>query len=67
MLTYNSLLESELKKLIYEHIQRATEQITSPVGVKDFAEYKQTVGKIMGLQLAVELAEEAHRLVQTKE
>lgn len=67
MLTYNSLLESELKKLIHENIQRTIEKITSPVGVQDFAEYKQLVGRIMGLQLAIELAEEAHRIVQTKE
>ena len=67
MLTYNSLLESELKKLIHENIQRAIEKITSPVGVQDFAEYKQLVGRIMGLQLAIELTEEAHRIVQTKE
>lgn len=67
MLTYNSLLESELKKLIHENIQRTIEKITSPFGVQDFAEYKQLVGRIMGLQLAIELAEEAHRIVQTKE
>lgn len=66
MLTYSDLWQHEFKKLILTELERLATIITSPTGPKDHAEYKQYVGQIQGLRRAIELAEEAQTIAQTK-
>lgn len=66
MLTYSDLWQHEFKKLIVAELERLTTIITSPMGPKDHAEYKQIVGQVQGLRRAVELSEEAQTIAQSK-
>jgi hypothetical protein len=66
MLTYHDLIQHEFRKLVAEELERLVESITSPLGVKDYAEYKQYLGQIQGLRRALDLSDEAKTLAQHK-
>jgi len=64
MLTFNSVLDREFKKLVEEEIARLTETVLAPSGATDFAQYRQLVGRVAGLRRSIELIEEAFDEVQ---
>ena len=66
MLTYSDLWQHEFKKLVAAELERLADIVMSPMGPKDHPEYKQLVGQIQGLRKAVELAEDAQTIAQTK-
>ena len=61
MLTYNKLFKKELTKLISDEIERLKENLTIAHRMDgfDFASYKLIVGRIEGLRMALDLAEQA--------
>jgi hypothetical protein len=66
MYNLNLAFEGELRKLIEEEISRLKDNVASGLGTADFASYKNQVGKIAGLNLALELCEEAKTIVSKK-
>jgi hypothetical protein len=64
MLTYNRLFQNELTKMIDMQIDTLKENLTTIHKMEgfDFATYKEMVGKIEGLRLALELCDEAERI-----
>ena len=59
MLTFNTLFERELKKLIVSAIEDRKENLSTGLSTIDFPTYKHQVGIITGLRMALELCEEA--------
>lgn len=62
MLTYQAFYQTELKKLINAKIIDLQEMISLGAGTPDFPTYKQQIGKIEGLRIALELCEEAEAI-----
>ena len=67
MLTYQSFFEHELKKLIQEAVEDRKENLAFGSGTVDFAAYRNQVGVVAGLRLALELCDEANRVCEQKE
>ena len=65
MLTYNNLFQNEVTKMINGQIEALKENLTTIHKMEGFSftDYKEMVGKIEGLRLALELCEEAERIV----
>jgi len=59
MLTFNTLFERELKKLITAAIEDRKENLSTGLATIDFPTYKHQVGIITGLRLALEACDEA--------
>ena len=66
MLTYSSVNEHELKKLIMDEINRLLDILSNGMSLEDYADYKHHIGKITGLRTALELCDEAERIAQSK-
>ena len=66
MYNLNLALEAELRKLVEEEITRLKDNLSNGLSVPDFETYKHQVGKIAGLQTALELCEEARSNVAKK-
>ena len=67
LLTYQSFFEHELKKLIQEAVEARKENLALGNGTVDFAAYRNQVGVVAGLRLALELCDEANRVCEQKE
>lgn len=63
MLTYNTLFETTLRKLIQEEIERQTENLVLGLSVTDFSAYREAVGRIAGMRQALDLCEEAQTII----
>ena len=63
MQTYSSFYQHELSKLILEEVERRKEQLITASSTFDFPAYRHHVGIIEGLRTALELCDEAERLV----
>jgi hypothetical protein len=61
VLTFNSLFERELKKLIDEAVELRKENLSIGMSTIDFPSYKHQIGIIAGLRIALELCDEAIR------
>jgi molybdopterin-guanine dinucleotide biosynthesis protein A len=59
MLTFNTLFEKELKKLIVSAIEERKENLSTGLSTVDFETYKHQIGIIAGLRQALEMCEEA--------
>jgi hypothetical protein len=59
MLTFNTLFERELKKLITAAIEDRKENLSTGLATIDFPTYKHQVGIITGLRMALEFCDEA--------
>jgi hypothetical protein len=59
MLTFNTLFERELKKLITASIEDRKENLSTGLATIDFPTYKHQVGIITGLRMALEFCDEA--------
>ena len=59
MLTFNTLFERELKKLISAAIDDRKENLSTGLATIDFPTYKHQVGIITGLRMALEACDEA--------
>jgi hypothetical protein len=59
MLTFNTLFERELKKLITAAIEDRKENLSTGLAKIDFPTYKHQVGIITGLRMALECCDEA--------
>jgi hypothetical protein len=59
MLTFNTLFERELKKLIDTAIDDRKENLSTGLATIDFPTYKHQVGIIAGLRMALEFCGEA--------
>lgn len=59
MLTFNTLFERELKKLITTAVEDRKDNLSTGLGTIDFPTYKHQVGIITGLRMALELCDEA--------
>jgi hypothetical protein len=66
MLTYNSLYEKELVKLVEEEIMRLMDRLSTGAAIEDFAQYKNIVGQIQGLRKIVELNNEVQFILSKK-
>lgn len=67
MLTYGSLFEQELRKLLQERMANLADQVISGLGIDDHAKYRQMVGEIQGLRSAIELCDEANSICARRE
>ena len=67
MLTFNTLFERELKKLIDDAIDDRKENLSTGLGTIDFPTYRHQVGIIAGLRIALELCGEATTICNRKE
>jgi len=65
MLTYNTLFEHELKKIILAEIERVTDILANGSAI-DYAEYKQQVGRIQGLRAALDYCDEASSIISKR-
>ena len=63
MKTYRSFYEHELAKLIHVQIEEAKTTLAGGY-VPDFPSYRELIGNIKGLQIAMELMAEADRICQ---
>lgn len=61
--TYSAFYQHELSKLILEEVERRKEQLVTASATFDFSDYRHHVGIIEGLRTALELCEEAERVV----
>jgi hypothetical protein len=66
MLNYQNLFEIELKKLIISEQDRIKDNLSNGLSVVDFADYRHQVGKILGLQSALDLCEEANSILSKR-
>ena len=64
MLTYNMLFKNEVVKMREMQIETLKENLTTIHKMENFtfSDYKEIVGKIEGLRLALEYCEEAERI-----
>ena len=67
MLNYTAVFEYELKKMIYENIERLKDDLASGMGTQEIQQYREIVGKIAGLRLAIDLCEESELLANKRE
>jgi len=67
MLTFNTLFERELKRLIEEAIDHRKENLSTGLATIDFPTYKHQVGIITGLRMALELCVEATTICSRNE
>ena len=67
VLTYNSVFEAELKKLIDQAVENRKENLANGMSVIDFPTYKHQVGIIAGLRMALELCDEATIICDRRE
>lgn len=63
MQTFNDLFEAKLKALCAEEIEREVDILALGMAVTDIADYKYRTGIIAGLRKAVELCDEANRVL----
>jgi hypothetical protein len=63
MQTSQSFFQSELERLINDQINRLRDQLVTAHTTIDYSAYKHQVGKIEGLQSALELIDEAWSVV----
>lgn len=63
MSTYTSYYQQELQKLLAEAVQQQTEMLAAG-HLPDYATYQKTVGVIFGLRMAMELMDEADRIIR---
>jgi hypothetical protein len=61
--TYSAFYQHELSKLIMEEVERRKEQLVIASATFDFPSYRHHVGIIEGLRMALELCDEAERIV----
>ena len=66
MLTYNTLYEKELIKLVEEEIMRLMDRLSTGAAIEDFSQYKNIVGQIQGLRKIVELNDEVQSILSKK-
>ncbi len=66
MYNLNLAFEGELRKLIEEEIGRLKDNLANGLSTPDFESYKNQVGKIAGLMMALDLCEEARTIVSKK-
>ena len=66
MLTYNSMFEKELKKIVEEEILRLMDRLSTGAAIEDFSHYKFLTGQIMGLRKIVELSDEVQSILSKK-
>ena len=59
VLTFNTLFERELKKLINEAVENKKENLSTGMSTIDFPSYKHQIGIIAGLRMALEFCDEA--------
>jgi hypothetical protein len=62
MQTIDTLFERNLRKIVNAEIDRLLE-ILSLGNMADYVEYKQMVGKIQGLRLALDYCEETNEII----
>ena len=67
MLTFNTLFERELKKLIIAAIEDRKENLSTGLATIDFPTYKHQVGIIAGLRMALEMCDEAATICNREE
>jgi hypothetical protein len=67
LLTYASVFERELSKLIYARIEELKEELSTGRTVDSIESFRQKVGRIAGLREALELFEEANDIVSKRE
>jgi hypothetical protein len=67
MLTFNTLFERELKRLIDETVEDRKENLSTGLSTIDFPTYKHQVGIIVGLRMALDLCEEATKICDRTE
>ena len=63
MYNLNLAFEKELRKLIEEEIERIKDNLANGLSIQDYESYKHQVGKIAGLNTALELCEETNKTV----
>lgn len=66
MYNLNLAFEGELRKLIEEEVARLKDNLANGLSTPDFESYKTQVGKIAGLNLALELCEEVKTILAKK-
>lgn len=66
MFNLNLAFENELRKLIEEEIHRLKDNLANGLSTPDFESYKSQVGKIAGLNHALELCDEARTILSKK-
>jgi len=57
----------ELRSLISDEIKNTSEIIALGVAIKDFASYKEQVGRLFAYKQALELIDEAEKRVESRE
>ena len=67
MLTYASVFERELAKLINARIEDLKNELSTGIAVDSIENYRQKVGKVAGLREALELFEEANETANKRE
>ena len=67
MLTFNTRFEKELLKLLEKEIEERKDQLSTGLATVDFETYRHQVGIIKGIRLAIELCEEAMKLVAQRD
>ena len=67
MLTFNTLFERELKKLITAAIEDRKDNLSTGLATIDFPTYKHQVGIISGLHMALELCNDATAICSRNE
>lgn len=67
MLTYSSVFERELHRLINAKIEEMKEQLSTGVAVNSIETYREKVGRIAGLRDALDLFEDANDIVEKRE
>lgn len=65
-MNYNTLFESELRKLIAEEISRISENLCSGVAITDITSYKQEVGRILALRAVYDMCEEVNTIINRR-
>jgi hypothetical protein len=66
MYNLNLAFEAELRRLVEEEIERLKDNLANGLSTPDFESYKNQVGKIAGLMMALDLCEEARTIVSKK-
>jgi len=63
LLTKNGYLKKKIEQLIFEQISELSQHVALG-SAQDYASYMRVVGKIDGLRLALDLCNEAEKLVE---
>lgn len=67
MQTYQSRFEIELRKLVTNKVNDYKDQLAAGLGVNDYAAYRQIVGAITGLDMIIDLCDEANEICRKRE